>query len=158
MCGRRFVVRLSVPGPSKQSSACAGAVVAVAAGAAPPCWKTRSSELPLAGGTPGGQGMFWMRSQTAYAVPACTGSAVSDSLSLNGRDGSFASSARMFCWLCHVRPPSLDVAAPIEPPLSFASNEIVTAYAVPSGPMSTHGSDARSYGRPVKGSRRTLPE
>src|SRR5690349_14449078 len=94
-----FVVRLKFVGPSKQSSA--GAVVG-AATAADDCWKTRSSESALAGGTPGGQTMFCSRSQTAYAVPADTGSAVTDSLSLNGKEGSVASSAMTFCWLCHV--------------------------------------------------------
>ena len=46
----------------------------------------------------------------------------------------------------HVLPPSVDTDAPTALLLLFSLNEIDTWYARPSGPTSTHGSDARSYG------------
>jgi len=38
-------------------------------------------------------------------------------------------------------------------PLAVSVARSPTEYAVPSGPIETHGSEARSYGAPVNGSR-----
>ena len=46
--------------------------------------------------------------------------------------------------LRHVLPPFVEVAAATALLLFDALNEIETAYAVPSGPIETHGSEARS--------------
>src|SRR4051812_42245425 len=81
-----------------------------------------------------------------YATPGCAGSAVTLSLSLNGNVGSASTSWMTSVASPYVLPPSVDTAAPIALLLSFALNEIETWYARPSGPTSTHGSDARSYG------------
>src|SRR6266571_2064569 len=63
-------------------------------------------------------------------------------------------------WLPQVLPPSLEVtvATPVSfvplavPPVLLVASR-PTAYAVPSGPMETQGSEARLYGAPVNGSR-----
>src|SRR5437763_9232715 len=56
----------------------------------------------------------------------------------------------------NVRPPLLDVtvATPVSltPPSVLFVASRPTAYAVPACPIETHGSDARLYGAPVKGS------
>src|SRR5215475_9741277 len=48
----------------------------------------------------------------------------------------------------HVRPPLVERLASTAFVLSFASNERLTWYAVPSPPNDTHGSDERSYAPP----------
>src|SRR5258707_15723689 len=64
--------------------------------------------------------------------------------------------------LPQVMPPLLEVTAAtpvslLPPPLTVLSVAArATAYAVPSGPMETQGSEARSYGFPANGSERAL--
>src|SRR5260370_17234771 len=63
-------------------------------------------------------------------------------------------------WLPQVLPPSLEVtvATPVSllPLILLSVASKPTAYAVPSGPMETQGSEARPYGAPVNGSRMAL--
>lgn len=87
------------------------------------------------------------RSHTAYAVPAFVGFALTDSLSLkNCVVGSL--SAMSSVGALQVWPPSVETDAATALLLFDWLNEIDTEYAVPSGPIDTHGSDARSYARP----------
>src|SRR5712692_9353511 len=66
------------------------------------------------------------RSQTAYATPALTGSAVTDSLSLkNWKDGALSAMSTLKC--VQVLPPSLEVAAATALLLLDWLNEIETA-------------------------------
>src|SRR5712691_2267182 len=90
------------------------------------------------------------RSHTTYATPGLLGSAVTDSLSLknwviSNRVELVPLSALTVLGDDHVRPPFCDVLASTA--LSFVSTftEMLTAYAVPSAPMDTHGSEARLY-------------
>src|SRR5512137_1959980 len=63
-------------------------------------------------------------------------------------------------WLPQVAPPSVEVtvAMPVSllPLIVLLVASRPTAYAVPSGPMETQGSEARPYGAPVNGSRTAL--
>src|SRR6266567_6251287 len=92
------------------------------------------------------------------------GSAVIDSLSLkkwvNSKTGLVPLSDLIRRWLSQVLPPSLEVtvATPVSllPLIVLLVASRPTAYAVPSGPMETQGSEARLYGVPVNGSRMAL--
>src|SRR6266699_2235103 len=83
-----------------------------------------------------------------------------DSLSLknwvNSKTGLVPLSDLIRRWLPQVLPPSLEVtvATPVSllPLIVLLVASRPTAYAVPSGPMETQGSEARSYGAPVNGS------
>src|SRR6266568_1139772 len=87
-----------------------------------------------------------------------------DSLSLkkwvNSKTGLVPWSDLIKFGLTQVRPPSLEVtvATPVSllplavPPLLLVASRPM-AYAVPSGPMETQGSEARLYGAPVNGSK-----
>src|SRR5260370_42383583 len=87
-----------------------------------------------------------------------------DSLSLknwvNSKTGLVPLSDLIRRWLSQVLPPSLEVtvATPVSllPLIVLLVASRPTAYAVPSGPMETQGSEARSYGAPVNGSRMAL--
>src|SRR6266851_4002429 len=87
-----------------------------------------------------------------------------DSLSLknwvNSKTGLVPLSDLIRRWLSQVLPPSLEVtvATPVSllPLILLLVASRPTAYAVPSGPMETQGSEARSYGAPVNGSRMAL--
>jgi hypothetical protein len=102
------------------------------------------------------------RSHTTYAVPLWTGSAVMDSLSLKkwvaSKMAVVPCSDLIRFGLTQVLPPSLEVtvATPVSllpaPPLAVSVASKPTAYAVPSGPIETQGSEARSYGVLVNGS------
>src|SRR6478672_6167855 len=89
------------------------------------------------------------RSHVAYANPGVTGSAVMDSLSLNGETPSRISVAGSL----HVRPPSVERLASTaldEPGANVAPlNAIALWYAMPSGPIVTHGSLARAKSAPL---------
>src|SRR5438132_12889491 len=88
------------------------------------------------------------------------GSAVTDSLSLKkwvtSKMGLVPWSDLIRRWLPQVLPPSLEVtvATPVSllPLIVLLVARRPRAYAVPSGPMETQGSEARSYGVPVNGS------
>src|SRR6476646_11841808 len=93
---------------------------------------------------------FWSsRSHVAYANPAVSGSAVSDSLSLKGATPSRISVAGSL----HVRPPSVDRLARTALDEFVANVSPVNAmpiwYAMPSGPIDTHGSLARAKSPPL---------
>src|SRR5512135_655293 len=87
-----------------------------------------------------------------------------DSLSLknwvNSKTGLVPWSDLTRRWLPQVLPPSLEVtvATPVSlfPLIVLLVASRPTAYAVPSGPMETQGSEARPYGAPVNGSRMAL--
>src|SRR5258708_16413494 len=80
-----------------------------------------------------------------------------DSLSLknwvNSKTGLVPLSDLIRRWLSQVLPPSLEVtvATPVSllPLIVLSVASRPTAYAVPSGPMETQGSEAGSYGAPV---------
>src|SRR5437867_10458140 len=76
-------------------------------------------------------------SQTVYATPAWTGSAVVAFLSVKNWPLGYDTTV---CVLVHVAPPSFDTVAVTALRLSVNSNESADAYAVPSGPKDTHGS------------------
>src|SRR6266540_2429620 len=85
------------------------------------------------------------RSQAAYAYPALSASAVTDSLSLNANATSRSPESRIIVHgSLHVSPPSVDRLARTALTLSRALNDRATWYAVPSAPNDTQGSDARS--------------
>src|SRR5713101_57509 len=87
-----------------------------------------------------------------------------DSLSLknwvNSKTGLVPLSDLIRRWLSQVLPPSLEVT--VATPVSLLPLFVLLvasrpmAYAVPSGPMETQGSEARSYGVPVNGSKTGL--
>src|SRR5258708_1661828 len=87
-----------------------------------------------------------------------------DSLSLknwvNSKTGLVPLSDLIRRALPQVLPPSLEVtvATPVSllPLIVLSVASKPTVYAVPSGPMETQGSEARSYGAPVNGSRMAL--
>src|SRR5512137_3068451 len=87
-----------------------------------------------------------------------------DSLSLKNwvtsKIGLVPWSALIRRWLPQVLPPSLEVtvATPVSlfPLVVLLVASRPTAYAVPSGPMETQGSEARPYGALVNGSRMAL--
>ena len=133
------VVRERNVGPTVQTGAALAAKAPATAG-----WSSNSGAWRGALAAP--HGTIEIRSHTPYAKPGSRGSAVMEFLSSTGTVGSLAESSIWSRRFCQVRPPSTDVTAATPLWLSLALNTRPWLYALPSGPIETHGSDARSNG------------